>query len=351
MATTAPTAAPTAPAAPAAGGTGTPPATSPPAPTAAPVAPPAPPPDPNPVELQLFRYTKPDDSIIVLARVLDIKDLGMEDKTITFCSGRDGRTDQETDENGICDYPRTVTKTNEDQRLTALVSGISSPAVLHIPAQRVPKTQQQIDRDAKNNEIAKWCIRITVALWLIWAALILFNGFGEPLMNIHRTELTEQQRLLNNTPGVKDGPLEVKTDKATPFKERWQKPSLLILIALSVLTIGYSILSLREEMAEALRNGWSRIMDKRGHMAFTNDPALQRWLELVGLLKTARSRREIPAAIAEIPNTTTPETTPAPTTTPQRVHHKNTFWELLRSDLLSDFIMEVLPGLLRRIFA
>lgn len=330
---------------------GTPPAataTTPPPPTADEIAaavmakitalPPKPAIKPNdPVELQLLKSQQPDGKFNIFARVLNIADKGLSKREISFiCEGK--RWTADTDKQGNTDCPLnplTAPADGKELRLSAFVSGIRDLTVMHI-IKRVVKTPAQIAKDKRNNTRAKVFFVTMLALWLVSLAIALFFGLGRPLVDYSKTTLSEQQAFFNSLPNVKGTEREIKPDQAPG--DQWQKPFFLGVLLWTAFSLIYGLLSCREEVTEAFRQGMEKLIDLRYNSSSARDPLFQRLLAFSGHLRTARIR-ETPtsAAAGSTPSAAAPI-------------GKNTFWELFRSDLVSDFVTNVLPGILKAIF-
>ncbi len=230
---------------------------------------------------------------------------------------------------------------------------------MHV-VQRVIKTPAQTAQDARNNHRAKWFLLTAVALWLLCGFVIIpVWGFGKPLIDPEkvsflpqaRSELTEQQVAYNNLPSVKGTYLEIKTPKPTPSTVptgKWQKPIYLLFLLWSGFSVIYAILSMREEVAEAFRRGVDQIIDRHYATASAKDPFFQRLLAFSDHLKAIR-RPEVMDITSPAAPTSASATTGATTTTTVGV--KNSFWELFRSDLLSDFVTEVVPEIFKALLS
>lgn len=342
-----------------AGGAGTATATSPApaAPAAGATLPPAKPvekkiPATDPVELQLIKSrlpipatvpatgtpaTPPPEMYNIFVRVLNINDKGLNKKTVVFTCEGEQKT-KITNNQGDAECPfntLTAPADGKELRISAHVSGIRDFSVMHV-IQRVVKTPPQIARDAKNNKRAKIFIYATAGLWIVSLLVALFGGLGKPLIDYSQTTLTEQQSLYNALPGIKGTIMEIKPDPAPSGV--WQKPFFLGVIIWTIFSIVYGFLALREEVMEAFRHGMEKLVDKHYNSSRARDPLFQRLLAFSGHLRTVRRpETTAPVATGAAPDTTVPAA-------------KNSFWELFRSDMLSEFLLDVLPGILKAVF-
>lgn len=330
---------------------GTAAALTPPAPPAPPPAPPPPPTPPamketDPVELQLLKSQRADGKFSIFARVLNVASKGLGKKTIVFV--REG-TEEEvtTDKNGRASYPGLLTPPSDGSKMTvsASVSGIADRAVIQVYA-RKPKSPIQQAKDSANNRRGIIFTLVGVGGCLACLLIAFFFGLGKPLidktktsiMPQPRTSLTENQVAYNNLASVKGTEFEIKLPAPAPSTTptgKWQKPIFLVAFLWTAFSLVYWFFSFREEVVEAFRHGVEKIIDKRSSSASAKDPFFERLLAFSGHLASARKS---PGSTE-----TTQPSAPAPS-------GKNTFWELLRSDLLSDILTEILPGVLRSIF-
>lgn len=107
-------------------------------------------------------------------------------------------------------------------------------------------------------------------------------------------------------------------------------------IILTPIVLLYAIFSLREEFAYYMRLWSVNLMRRRQNSV--HDPAFERIAKMYGAYGHAKKTSQVITApvISE------------GSVTISKVHDKNSFWELLRSDLISDFVMEVALPLLTR---
>lgn len=322
-----------------------------PAPAAA-VAPPAIQPttvkETDPVELQLLKSRNPvSGDFLIFARVLNVASKGLGKKIVVFV--REGEQKEvPTDKNGRANYPTLLTPPSDGSKMnvSVSVSGISDRATIQIYARR-PKSPAQQAKDSANNWRGMKFTLVGVGACLTCLLIVLFFGLGKPLidktktsiMPQPRTSLTENQVAYNNSPGVKGTYLEIKLPAPIPSTTptgRWQKPIFLATFLWTAFSVVYWFLSFREEAVEAFRHGVEKIIDKRSSSASAKDPFFERLMAFSGHLASARKS-----------SGSTPEITPPGAPAPSG---KNTFWELFRSDLLSEFVTEILPGVLKAIF-
>lgn len=328
------------------------PATTPPKP-AAPAATPAPPTATppavptvprvaatDPVELQLYKSQLPGTPGVVppngtwnlFARVLNIADKGLKNRQIVFTL--EGRQETAvTNSQGDASFPTPLTAPADgsELRVSAHISGIRNFSVMHI-IQRIPKTPRQIARDLKNNRRARKFMVATAGLWLICLLVALFFGLGNPLISNAQTSLTGQQEFYNNLPGVKGSGQEIHPDSIWwNLLGTWQKPFFGMVLLWTIFSLIYWILAVREEVMEIIRQGIAKIADRRYASASARDSLLERLMAFSGHLTSVRKP-------------TAGDTAATTTAT-----GKPTFWELFRSDIISDVLVEIGPKALAAI--
>lgn len=282
----------------------------------------------DPVELQLFKSQKPDGTFSLFARVLNIMDKGLKKLSIIFTL--EGiQVTAITDDQGDASFPNPLTAPADGKELkvSAHISGIRHFSVAHI-LKRVEKTPAQKAKDLANNKRARKFILAAASLWLVCLLVALFFGLGNPLVNFNQTSLSEQQKFFNNSASVKGTSLEIHLD-SSEFLGTWQKPLFLTVLIWTIFSIFYGILAFREEVVEEFRRGIGKLTDKYYNTSSARDPLLERLLAFSGNLTSARR-----------PTSTTGTTEPATVA-------KATFWQLFRSDLLSDLLIEIVPGIFR----
>ncbi|MDD4901115.1 MAG: hypothetical protein PHS62_03320 [Patescibacteria group bacterium] len=344
--------------------TGVPPAPAPaPAPGAAPAAPLAPagaqpavapttaplqatpPTIHNPVIMQVFPSWLPSGDVNIFTRILAGSKMGIKGATVQYIWQGES-TPETTDKDGFTRHPLTISPLEPDDpandKLTAFVSGIEESAAMNF-RKPLTKSPEQKRKDLKNNCIAMWAILVISAIWVVFSIQVYRHGFGQPLMSLRRTQLTEQQKLLNETPGVKGSFLEVGKDEPVPFEERWQKPTLLGLLCLTICVLGYGILSLREEVADILKQSIQKVMNRWGYKTVVSDPILSQIMEYLGTIKIVRKEAPVNAATTTTPQTGTGATTDQALTTTSSTR-------IFKLSLLADLIAEILPRLLRKLF-
>ncbi|MDO8592830.1 MAG: hypothetical protein Q7R92_03630 [bacterium] len=289
----------------------------------------------DPVELQLLKSELPNRDIRIFARVLNIVDKGLGRKQVVFT--RDGEQKVAiTNSQGDTMYPDPITPlpAGKETKVSAHISGIRNFSVMHI-IKRVVKTPAQMAKDRRNNKIAKYFILFMGALWLAsWLIAFIF-GLGNPLIDFSQTKLSDQQVFFNNLPGVKGSAKEIKLDQPQSLGQ-WQKPFFLAVLLWTIFCIFYGILACREEAMEGFRKGIEKLVDKHYNTASARDPFFERLLAFSGHLATAKR-----------PTSTT--ATPAGSATTPPTNVRPSFWELFRSDILSDLIVEVLPSVIKSV--
>jgi len=296
----------------------------------------------DPVEIQVLRSALPKaGEFRLFARVLNYKGDGLKNKNVGFLfQGK--LVEVETNVAGVCQFPKIATrslsiKPGAEEKITAFVSGISQLTTTTL-CRRRRLTKKSKEDAQKNNQRARRFFAaagIAFGIWLVAAVLISsFSGLGEPLLsNSHA--LTAQEKFYQTIPKplIISQAVSSETDLG-----HWQKPAIFLPLSIILLWTAFSflygIISLREEVAEAWRAGMESLVDRNYVKA--HDPLFERIAAWSGHLTRARTQ---PAS----PTTQTPGPAPVGTTT------KPSFWNYFSSDLLSDFIMDILPRIFRAI--
>ncbi len=289
--------------------------------------PPIPPTDPTePVELQLFKSQTPTGECNIFARVLNIADKGINDQWVVFTLNGQQKIARTNDQgDAFFPQPLAAPADGKELKISAHISGIRNFSVIHI-IRRVAKTAADIDRDARNNKRARWFLGVAGTLVVACVFIILFCGLGNPLVDFGQEQLTKQQKFFNEHIATSDNLIEKTAE--TGLSGKWQKPFFLIVLCWIIFSSFYWILAIREEAAEIIRQGIGKIADRR-YLTSARDPLLERLMAFSGHLTSVRK----PSKSGDAPI--------------GAAKTKNTFWELLRSDLISDVLVEVIPGLLK----
>jgi hypothetical protein len=290
----------------------------------------------DPVEIQVLRSALPGPGKFRLfARVLNPKGKGLSSKHVGFVF-RGTLVELKTNAAGLCQFPQgdesiEITPGNEE-KVTAFVSGISQLTVTNV-CRRRDRTPDEIAKAQANNRRARIFLGaggIVFAVWLLMAIIVTsIAGLGEPLLSdVH--DVTAQEKFVGTIPGI------AVMDKSLPNEGYWQKPllsiTLFLILTWGMISILYGIIALREEVAEAWRAGMEALVDK--HYVRAQDPLFERFAAWSGHLTRAKVQ---PVNLA-------PPATPTGTPVP-----RGRFWDYFRSDLASDFIVEILPRIFRAI--
>ena len=281
----------------------------------------------DPVGLQLFKSMLPNGQFSLFARVLNIADKGLKKLSIIFTlEGR--QITAITNDQGDASFPSPLVAPadGKELKISAHISGIRNFSVMHI-IQRVCKTPAQKAKDLANNKRARKFFFTAVGLWLVCLLVALFFGLGNPLVDFNHASLSEQQKFFNDSASVKGTSLEIRPD-SFGLLGAWQKPFFLTVLLWTIFSLLYGILAFREEVIEEFRRGIEKLVDKHHNISSARDPLIERLLTFSGHLTSVRK----PTASG----TTEPATTGKPS-----------FWQLFRSDLLSDLLVDVVPGIFR----
>ena len=296
----------------------------------------------DPVEIQVLRSALPKaGEFRLIARVLNYKGDGLKNRTVGFLF-RGKLEELETNSGGVCQFPKMATrsisiKPGAEEKITAFVSGISQLTTTTLCRRRRLTGKSKADALRNNQRARRFFAAAGIAfgIWLVVAICITaFSGLGEPLLSTTHA-LTAQEKFYQTIPK----PLII-SQAVSPETDlgHWQKPAIFLLLGIILLWTAFSflygIISLREEVAEAWRAGMESLVDK--HYVRAHDPLFERFAAWSGHLARARTQ-------SVSPTTQTPGPTPVGTTT------KPSFWNYFSSDLLSDFIMDLLPRIFRAI--
>jgi len=326
-----------APAAPAANPPTPPPApapTPPPAPTPSANLPtPAAPPDPQDITLSCRHDNNGNFTIFV--RVTAAGGVGLAKRVEIFAESRKMSTRTNPEGTSCFCYPRTL-NAGEEVEVTATVSGIEGQAHLWL---RRPHARRYIPSRwspswwlGTNNGRAITFLVVMAVLW----SICFYVGFGDQLIPTapQGQELSSQQKAYNEIAGmVSKGYIIPQAPAITPAGD-WQKYFFIFAFLWSIFALIYSPFSLREEVYEGLQNGLNRFLRQ------THGRASDPWIEKLMLWCGMRGSVSNPA-----PRVAAPEGTPT-----GGVHGNLTFWDLLKSDLISDVTINVIPALLASIF-
>lgn len=283
----------------------------------------------DPESITLTRHHDDAGIFSVFVRVLKTCGVGMATTVEIFADGIKHRKRTNNQGNCVWKFPRVIDE-GESAKVTATVSGIEDPACL--PLRRSHARSVGPNRFSKkwwfctNNGRAVIFLTMMVVFWL----LALIVGWGDPLFNPPQTELSTQQLLHNQLVETINPDYVVKPEVS---QGNWQKNFWLFTFLWSISALIYAILSLREEVAEGLREGFERLIDRPYVKA--GDPLIDRIMSWSGAQGVAR---KAPAK--------TSDGTDGATETKERI----SFRRLFETSLLSDIIVEVIPKVFARIF-
>lgn len=232
----------------------------------------------------------------------------------------------------VFDVPGTLAP-GESFPLTATVSGILEAARLKIsrpndPPHHIPKYSGAWWLGT-NNGRALIMILVTIALWIVCAII----GPGEPMINptTFRDEsgLSQQEQLYNDIVKDVDETVKIapKEHQNTGHKIWWK-----LAIIMTIITLIYAPLSLREEVAEGIREGVERMLDK--DYAKAGDPAFERLIKWVGTYNVARR----------------PQAAQVSTGEHDHGSHGGGWKQLIGVELLFEAIFHIVPAIFRRAF-
>ncbi len=247
------------------------------------------------------------------------------------------KTSVKTDSNGTKKWQmlRTLAP-GETLDVVASVSGIADSVKLCLRRRNDPALAPNLWTrawfKAHNNQIAA-CLLIIMALFWITCPLI---GFGNSVFMERKEGLSQQQTLYNQIV-IKADKISADSNKAIADKGNWQKNVWIFTIILTIFTAIYAPLSLREEVAEGLREGLHRIATKNSDKA--GDPLYERLASFAGTYAASKQHGVLLSANnsegGEVPLN----------------HSQHTpFHKLLASDIISDTLVEVIPSIISSVF-
>lgn len=301
---------------------------------------------PDPEELQVTRHRQADGTNTLFVRVVDAVGNGV--KTIVQICAEGHIHDVPTDKNGMAIWaaPKKL-KARKTVDADVCVSGISEKAkvVLRGPRPHDPKRGKVWTKKwwfKENNGRGVLLLIAMVAIWIL--ALVI--GPGDPLISFDHTQLSPQELFYNlgtdNYKVVVDKAptiLHVLGNAACKFVWFFLAP------ILTIFAILYFVFSLREEVAEGIIEGLELLVDRPYVKA--QDPLAERVMSWAGVRSTARKNPVQPTITTPQPQTEESAQTEEKAKHPRR---HVPFWELFRSDLASDLLVEVIPQVLRHFF-
>lgn len=294
--------------------------------------------DNDPESLILSRYHDGNGKFKVHIRVLKQHGIGLKTKVNVWYKGQNQDIDTDKHGNAVYEVPGTLCP-GDSYLFTASVSGIHNVAKLKIKRAKDPKhCTPSFTKDwylGTNNGRAFILICAVAFFWL----LVVVAGPGEPLINKmtfrdDASGLSAQEQIYNDIVSKVDQRQMIKKQE---HDSRWQHELLKFSILLTLFTLIYAPLSLREEVMAGVEEGLEKIMDKNDGQS--NDPLFEKLGKLVGLYSVARNKK----ATVKVVNESTGQESSSHLSHPD-------IGTLFSLDLLSDTLVQVVPAILKKIF-
>ncbi len=301
---------------------------------------------PDPEELQVSRHRQANGTNSLFVRVVDTVGNGI--KTVVQICSEGALHSVSTDTNGTAVWtaPRQL-NARETVDADVCVTGIAEKAKVVLRGPRPDHTGRPAAWTwqwwyGTNNGRGVALLIAMVAVWVV--ALVI--GPGDPLISFSHTELSPQEIFYNQGTDY----YEAVTDPAPGVlhaigngicKIVW----FFLAPLLTLFAPLYFFFSLREEIAEGFIEGLELLVDRPYVKA--QDPLAERVMSWAGVRSTARRNPIRPTATTPEPQT---EESIQPEEKEKQHPHHVSFWELFRSDLASDLLVEVIPQVLRHFF-
>lgn len=297
----------------------------------------------------LRRYHDGRGNFSVLVRVLKNQGVGLGNAPVSiWYLGVKHRLT--TDKNGETKFKVPgVVRPGVCNHLVATVSGVAEEATIDIKRRSFYRKVKAFTRRwwlRTNNGRAFILCSLVVLAWIITFII----GTGEPkinpkMFNNEDTGLSKSEQFYNRSAAMVDKAYIIKPDEP----ETWSTGRIAYwgwLLIISVLVLIYAILSLREEIAAGIEDGFEKLFDKSYSKA--GDPAFEKLARLVGSYRVARKS---PTTV-EVKNSETGSTTggtPIVGAKSEAGGHP-TLGTLFKLDLLSDTLVSIIPAILKKIF-
>lgn len=290
----------------------------------------------DPEKITLCRHHDGNGKFTLFVRTLKTGGIGIEVPVVIEAEGVQKTITTDDQGNAKFDFGNEIRILNPGEvvEVRAKVSGIEDPAVIKLRRRRASISKPATFSKpwfGTNNGRSVIFLGVMVVLWLLCIVI----GYGDPLIGQPTRTLSEQQIFYNQTAKLanpdfviapKEGILDIFLDSAKKYIH-------FLAMIWSIFAIIYAPLSLREEIFEGLQEGFEKIVDRSYVQA--EDPFIQRLMAWSGARGVATRKGGIIVKEGEKGEKVV----------------KPTFWEHFRSDLLSDFIMEILPGIFRKMIS
>jgi len=284
----------------------------------------------DPENLFINQTYNKDGDVTISVRVTKKGGVGISVPVVVHADGQQHTV--KTNKQGIGSlFLGKFLKLGETKVIKAFISVVAEAATLKL---RRPKTKKPVKNFwkwliFKNNGRAVLFIGVAALLWIFCFAI----GWGDSILNPPQTELSQQQQMYNEivvgvNPNLIIAPEIPKGD--------WQKPFWIFAFIWMIFSLIYAPLSLREEIAHGLREGLGKIKEKTSSEAV--DPFFDRLAARVGAYGAARK--------------TTPkimmQSQEATAEAPRKKHL--TFWDVFKSDIISEILADLIPAIAKAIF-
>lgn len=292
-------------------------------------------------------------SFRIFSRVLKEDGKALQNVPVRFQSGLTVMQ-ANTNEHGFASweyYNHRLLNPGEEVSVDCFVNGVKDNTKVKL--RRPPTPQTPPNRWWKwNNGRAKFGLLMTAIMFV----LALLVGYGRPFFSpiTQPAEVTDQLSYENiqklnaaKTNSAKEVTIPSNVEKKIVEDNAWTdtlKKSIWFLAFFFLLCAPpYFIFAYREEFGAAAREAFYAVLEKNYDRA--DDPLFEKLGRKLGTFSATRNKPRI--SVTESTTATEEATTATPQPKPAR--YGNSFWELLRSDLLSDFAIELAPKLLKKI--
>lgn len=281
----------------------------------------------DPEMITLTRHHMGGGLFAITIRVTKAGGVGVRVPVVIEYGGR--QIEISTDEQGNVAYELpTPVLCGGVLEVRAIVSGIQDPAKLTLRMPRAPRPRATDECGGwlfgTNNGRAIFFIGIMIVLW----SSCFLVGFGEPALSSTHIQLTEQQKIFNT---MADGIDQSLIIKETGNVGNWQKWLWLGSLIWTIFTFVYTLLSLREEIADTTREWFEVIMNRSS--THSGDPLFEKIANWVGVQGVAKAKIEITKTESE--------------SAAGKGHLS--FWDVLKSDMISEILIGLIPTLFRRV--
>lgn len=291
-------------------------------------------PDNDPEKLVLSRFHDGNGNFRVHIRVLKHRGVAVQTMVSIWYRGTYYQVPTGASGEAVFDVPGTL-QCGDSFQLSATVSGITDAAKLKISRPRLAiQTVPSFTRDwwiGTNNGRAFLMLCFSAFLWLF----CLMIGTGEPIINdmtfrSEETGFSAQEELYNRIVAPVDPSYQIA---AKEHDGEWKHFFWKLAFLITVISLIYAPLSLREEIAEGVREGAEKMLDRSDAQA--GDPTFEKLIKWAGVYSVARREQQ-------------EKTAPTGKTAPDGGHPS--FGTLFSSDLLSEIVVKVVPAVFKRVF-